>query len=558
MVLVPNLSCLTLHEYGDRPVAIGTHDTPPSKRAQSHEEAPTIPNGVNFPKLSGGARAPTKTLVAKLLKDRGSNRNAWGKGTAEFLPGPMSFPALVRYLRDNTTYESPYQSIRDLRNFPHWKETDLLPNGLICNEMDDAMEPGWGGGRDPNSVGYSDWLARMVPWTAAQPKRTGHSSNSGWLARMVPEDLSADKGYYTRRDWSNKIIFVLGDFHGSLHSLLDVFLDMIDQGAFKTDGSGLLADDVAVVCLGDLLDRSPYTLECFYLMLRLCRENPGNCVLTAGNHETDQGQWEKPNGTAHEIREEKGDRCPTGTKTFTQRMKRVTQALPSALIVKTSLGTLQMNHGSYEDYDEGSPEAEAFLKFVRFDPMTTNALETKDPKAINPLQWADVAVDPAPITDGRVTRDAEAVAGYLKMMGLSMLMRGHSDLANLSLLYAKGHEPPAAVQNENAVAEVSADATYPNYGHPMKDPRPPVQREARGNTFMLKGHDFTMEPLYNMYTLHQAPDAENFDKHLVTEEDGAQELLVVTVASCPFSKPMPPVSMMSCYLAIGAPARRSG
>jgi len=523
MVLVPNLSCLTLHEYGDRPVAIGAYNTPPSKRALSHEEAPTIPNGINFPKLSGGARAPTKTLVAKLLRDLGSNKDAWGKGTAEFLPGPMSFPALVRYLRDNTTYERLYQSILDLRGFAHWEETDLLPDGLMCNEMDDAM-----------------------------------NKDSGWLARMVPEDLSENKGYYTRRDWSNKIVFVLGDFHGSLHSLLDVFLDMIDQGAFKTDGSGLLADDVAVVCLGDLLDRSPYTLECFYLMLRLCRENPGNCVLTAGNHETDQGQWEKPNGTAHEIREEKGDRCPTGTKTFTQRMKKVTQALPSALIVKTSLGTLQMNHGSYEDYDEGSPEAEAFLKFVRFDPMPTNALETKDPKARNPLQWADVAVDPAPIKDGRVTRDAESVAGYLKMMGLSMLMRGHNDLANLSLLYAKGHEPPAAVQDENAVAEVSADATYPNYGHPMKDPRPAVQREARGNTFMLKGHDFTSQPLYNMYTLHQAPDAENFDKHLVTEEDGAQELLVVTVASCPFSKPMPPVSMMSCYLAIGAPARRSG
>lgn len=519
MALVPDLSRLTLHECGDRPVAIGTYPTPPPKRALPPGEATTIPNGADFPKSSGGSRAPTKTLVAKLLKDRGSNVDAWGKGTAEFLPGPMNFPALVRYLRDNTTYERLYQSILDLENFPHWKETNLLPDGLVCNEMDDAM-----------------------------------NKDSGWLARMVPEGLSEDKGYYTRRDWSNKIVFVLGDFHGSLHSLLDVFLDMINQGAFKTDGSGTLADDVAVVCLGDLLDRSPYTLECFYLMLRLCRENPKNCVLTAGNHETDQGQWEKPNGTAHEIREEKGDRCPTGTKTFTQRMEKVTQALPSALIVKTSLGTLQMNHGSYEDYVAGSPQAKAFLKFVRFDPTTADALETKGPKAYNDLQWADVGVDPAPTKDGRVTRDAQAVAGYLKMMGLSMLMRGHNDLANLSLLYAKGHEPPQAVQDENAVANVPPNATYPNFGHAMEDPRPPVQREARGNTFMLKGHDFTTEPLYDMYTLHQAPDADSFDKHLVTEEDGAQDLLVVTVASCPFSKPMPPVSMMSCYLAIGAPA----
>tara|TARA_B100000575_G_scaffold216329_1_gene176984 strand:+ start:53 stop:274 length:222 start_codon:yes stop_codon:yes gene_type:complete len=70
-----------------------------------------------------------------------------------------------------------------------------------------------------------------------------------------------------------------------------------------------------------------------------------------------------------------------------------------------------------------------------------------------------------------------------------------------------------------------------------------------------KGYDFSAgtnpPPLYDMYTLHEAPNADSFDKHLVTEAAGAQDLLVVTVASCPFSKPLPPVSMMSCYLAIG-------
>lgn len=523
MSLVPDLSGLALHEDNTRPATVvavvavvptaaddggepgsssATYAMPPPKRARS-------------PKDDDSDR-PRPTLVAKLLKHRGSNADGWGKGAGAFLAGPVTFLAMVRYLRDNTTYARRYESIRNLRNFPHWNATNLLPDGLVCNEMDDAM-----------------------------------NADNGWLASMVPPGLSEDRGYYTRRDWRDKKVFVLGDFHGSLHSLLDVFLDMVGQGAFKEDGSGLLADDVAVVCLGDLLDRSPYTLECFYLMLRLCRENPGRCVLTAGNHETDQRQWEQAAGTAHEIRNEKGDQCPTGTETFTQRMVKVTEALPSALIAKTPLGTLQMNHGSYEEYVAGSPQADAFLKFVRFDPATADALETKDEKGGNQLQWADVAVDPAPPASGRETRDALAVAGYLERMGLSMLVRGHSDLANLSLLYAKGREPPRAVQDENAVANASPNATYPNYGYAMTDPRAPTQREARGNTFLRKGHDFTLEPGYDMYTLHEAPDADDFDKHLVTEVAGAQDLLVVTVASCPFSKPLPPVSMMSCYLAIG-------
>lgn len=528
MALVPDLSCLALHEAGNESVlpvvptaadeevdaasSSAVYVTPPPKRPMRH-------------KGYGDKDSPKRTLVAKLLKHRGSNANAWGKGAAEFLAGPVTFLVTVQYLRDNTTYPKYHESIRNLRTFLSWDATNLLPDGLVCNEMDDAMADG-----------------------------------SGWLSSMKPVGLPADKGYYIRRDWGDKKVFVLGDVHGSLHSLLDVFLDMVDQGAFKTDGSGTLADDVAVVCLGDLLDRSPYTLECFYLMLRLCRENPEQCVLTAGNHETDERQWGTANGTAHEIQGEKGDKCPTGTKTFTERMQKVTRALPSALIVKTSLGTLQLNHGSYEQFVVDKKETNDFIRFVQFDPEMPDTMATKGPKDGNPLQWADVAVEPTPAVGGRATRDAQAVAGYLKTMGLSMLLRGHSDLANLSLLYAMGSEPPQAVQDENAVANVPEKAWYlsSNFGYDMQDPRTPSRRPARGNTFVLKGYDFTPEepgkppePLYDMYTLHEAPNADSFDKHLVTEEAGAQDLLVVTVASCPFSKPLPPVAMMSCYLAIG-------
>lgn len=459
------------------------------------------------------------TLVAKLLKDRGSNVDAWGKSTDAFPDNTESFLAVVRYLRDNTTYAHKYQAIQDLRKFEHWDATNLLPGGLICNEMDLAMD---------NDV--------------------------GWLATMVPLTLPHDRGYYTRCDWSNNKVFVLGDFHGSLHSMLDVFLDMFDQHAFKSDGSGRLADDVAVVCLGDLLDRSPYTLECFYLMLRLCRENPGRCVLTAGNHETEIEQWDLPNGTWHEIQNENGNWCPTGPSTFRRRMQNITQALPAALIAKTSLGTLQFNHGAYEQLTEGSQQTNNFLKFVQFDPTTADTLNTMSEWAGNQLQWGDVSVDPAPYPEGggRIVHCVKDVAKYLKTTGLSMLVRGHSDLANLSLLYAAGSEPPRELQDENAVETVPSNKKYPYWGHYISDPRPVEKREERGNTFIRKGYDFTVEePGYDMHTLHQAPGADSFDKHLVTEKDGIGDLLVVTVASSPFSKPLPPVSMMSCYLAIG-------
>lgn len=77
---LPDLSRLTLRK-DDPPVVVvptATYVTPPP------QSAPKPP--------------PKPTLVAKLLQYRGSNVNAWGKGTAPFLSGPMQFLAVVRYL----------------------------------------------------------------------------------------------------------------------------------------------------------------------------------------------------------------------------------------------------------------------------------------------------------------------------------------------------------------------------------------------------------------------------------------------------------------------------
>jgi hypothetical protein len=46
----------------------------------------------------------------------------------------------------------------------------------------------------------------------------------------------------------------------------------------------------------------------------------------------------------------------------------------------------------------------------------------------------------------------------------------------------------------------------------------------------------------------------NLYAHTQTDNDN---LLSVTVASCPFSRPMPPISMMSAYLVLGASSSSS-
>lgn len=512
---LPDLSGLQLHE-DNPPVRIGADDydsdddMPLSKRAARFDMA--NPELFKQPKAECEVRRPRKTLVAKLLQHRGSNQDAWGKGAFD---SQLPFLEAVQFLRQNTTYPTIHKEIENLRNFKHWDSTALISSGVLCGEMRAAAEE----------------LAKIS---------------------MVP-----GKGYYVRRDWSCKRVFVIGDIHGSLHSLLDILLDMIEQDGFKKDGSGLLADDVAVVFLGDLLDRSPYTLECLYIVLRLLRENPDRCVLVAGNHETDKDQWDSSNGTRHEINGEHKNQCPDDAMTMMKRMEAVTEKLPSSLIAKTPMGTVQFNHGSFEDYYMASQQAKDFLDFVKFAPGG-DVIPTIGSRDRSPLQWGDVGIADISTQEaqkrkwtGREFKSSIEVSAYLKNMELRMLVRGHSDMANLSLLYREGTEPSKALQEENAVDRPSGNPQYSIFGHKYSDPRAADNKHAQGNIFVRNVFDFTNEALYDMYTLEEAHEAESFDKSLVTQEDQNADLLSVTVASCPFSKPMAPTEMMSCYLIVG-------
>lgn len=450
-----------------------------------------------------------KTMVAKLLKYNGSTASVWGKADFDFNQD-HNLLDLMSFMRQNTTYPDQFGEIQNLRNFAHWGVTKLIPMEVLCKEMDDAII------KNENPI----------PTT---------------------------KGFYVRRDWSDKKVFVLGDSHGSLHSIIDIFLDIANNGGITCDGK--LADDVAVVCLGDLLDRSPYTLDVLYIVLRLCRENPQNCVLTAGNHETDTTQWDKEAGTMLEIRGEYENRCQDGAQ-MRSRMILAVEKLPASLIARTPLGTMQFNHGSFETFDTSTQKGQAFRRFVDFE-QGSDLFQTFGQRLDNNLQWGDVGMDQlhggaVVQANGRPYAAALNVEAYLTFTGMRMLVRGHSDVANLSLLYKLGTGPSYALQFQNFVEVRQEDRVYPMFGKYIADPRDQVHQHPLGNVFVRNGQDFAREALYDMYTLHQAPNADNFNKNLVTEYNQNEYMHSVTVSSCPFSKSWPVMEMMSCYLVIGS------
>ena len=480
---------------------------------------------------------PTK-MIARLLKYDGSVDSSWSRG--DFRPSP-DFLTDVRFLREHTKYPRDYSVIQNLPEFKEWDKTKLVETVQLCEEMSHA------------AVELQNDIDLNFP----------------------PPGGLGSRGHYVRRDWSCNRVVVIGDIHGSLHSLLDIILNMNESGLFTASGS--LMENVRVVFLGDLLDRSPYTLECLYIILRLCRENPEKVVLLAGNHETDEDQWRMAYGTLHEIRGEHDDKC-TDLVTMLKKMEAVTRRLPSSLIADTSVGRVQFNHGSFESFGPGSVDAAAFHAFATFLPGL-DMMPTIGPRGYNPLQWGDVGIHTLSPREleaakrmGRPFKDSADVEAYLTQFKLRLLVRGHSDFANLSLQYKKGTQPSEALQNERRVRLVAGEANYnlvEMQGMSYRDPREPKDKQAEldakgdivadaqgnpvlvGNVFVQNGLDFARTKLYDLFTLHEAPHSSSFDKTLIERPDENLNMLSVTVASCPFSKVIAPVQMMGAYLLIG-------
>ena len=80
-------------------------------------------------------------------------------------------------------------------------------------------------------------------------------------------------------------VIVMGDLHGSVHSLLRNLLRLYAGGILRDNFE--LADNCYFVFTGDYTDRGRYGVEVWYLLARLRLANPDRVFLIRGNHETE-------------------------------------------------------------------------------------------------------------------------------------------------------------------------------------------------------------------------------------------------------------------------------
>lgn len=120
-----------------------------------------------------------------------------------------------------------------------------------------------------------DWLDGKLPTSVMRNKGTG---SPAWNV-----DLTAP--FVRRKDLTRgDRLVLLGDLHGSVHSLLRQLLRLRSAGLLNDDYE-VIPKNCYIVFLGDLVDRGSYGVEVWVTVMRLYAASPDNVLLVRGNHE---------------------------------------------------------------------------------------------------------------------------------------------------------------------------------------------------------------------------------------------------------------------------------
>jgi hypothetical protein len=126
------------------------------------------------------------------------------------------------------------------------------------------------------------------------------------LWEVSPNDINAlDQSFIEKRNIKegSKII-VIGDIHGSIHSLLRLLWDLVAAG-YLDENFTIKKVDTNLVFLGDFVDRGCYSIEVLYTILRLKKHNKDHVIILSGNHEMpgeDGEGYREDNGFYYEIK----------------------------------------------------------------------------------------------------------------------------------------------------------------------------------------------------------------------------------------------------------------
>lgn len=203
---------------------------------------------------------------------------------------------------------------------------------------------------------------------------------------------------------------VVGDLHGD-YSSLQYILTKTWFRERAEDG-----EPVALVLMGDYIDRGPGQVEVLYTLTRLLVEHPGNVVLLRGNHEGPSDVEVSPHDfplVLHRLYNEESQAVYTRFRAFADQLYTAAIIPGRALILHggVPVGPLSLNDVAYAHRTH--PETDTLLQILWNDPMQELGV-AKSMRGVGYLFGPDIA------------------RRFLDAAGVQVLIRGHQS-------YEEGH-----------------------------------------------------------------------------------------------------------------------
>lgn len=324
-----------------------------------------------------------------------------------------------------------------------WRnETDKMPN----EEFERAVTEFAKKAADSKLKDATAWLNGETPTDADFLKTDNWRDDE--LAYFQDVDFYAEKVHVP----DDSRIVVMGDFHGSLHSLIRNLWRLHAYGYLNNDFT-ITSPSIHFVFTGDFIDRGRYSVETLYTVLRLKLANFDQVHLVRGNHE--EKAIAAKYGFEKELKEKYG--TEEGEKLFNYTVATL-RFLPVVFFAsigeKDARNNLHFSHGGFSyDLDRGEfthqpgnlLNADDTVLYERISYKQHNGynwtdFEQQDQTTINGRGFEDS-------TDGVVTAGLSTLGEYLATNNVRAIFRGHQDMEfGLKMLFKS--EPAAAERTE--------------------------------------------------------------------------------------------------------------
>lgn len=216
----------------------------------------------------------------------------------------------------------------------------------------------------------------------------------------------------------NSRIFIIGDIHSSIHSLIDIFNQMRVNGFFKNNGGNRdqfkMNDNCYLFFLGDIIDRGPYSIEALTFVLILKIQNFDRVHIVNGNHE--DYELYKDYGFLKETENQFG--------MHPDKLKKLLFFLPSLILLDFNNETYHLCHGAISDKEDEVDK----IKDWKDSEKKFLLLNAHDPKS--QLKWGDFKTSygfHSPL-NGRAVFGLNIIKDYCDSLGITTLITGHQDL----------------------------------------------------------------------------------------------------------------------------------